>query len=154
MKSLMVLALFLTVGCASQSESAVMSSEKDEQAIRQWFADWLRASEEGQLELAKSLIDDDAVFLIPGGMRMGKDTYAAAATATSPNVDFELDCEVEDVRVIGDYAWLLGRLGLSMTNKQTGVTSKMVGHSLSMLKRNGDGWVVIRDANTMIPSQG
>ena len=31
-----------------------------EQAIRQWFSEWIKATKEGDLELARSLIADDA----------------------------------------------------------------------------------------------
>lgn len=124
--------------------------KKDEQAIREWFDRWMKATQEGDLQLARSLIADDAVFLVPGADRMDKESFAAAATGADPNTDFDLDCKIQEVEVLGDHAWLWTKVSLTMTDKRSNARSLMAGHSLSILKRQGDGWVVIRDANTMV----
>ena len=121
-----------------------------EQAIRSWFEDWIKATTEGDLELARSLIADDAIFLVPGAGQMDKESYAKAATDSDPNTDFELDSSVQEIQAVGDHAYLLSESFLTMTDKQTGSRSRMAGHALSVLKKQGDGWVVIRDANTMV----
>ena len=123
---------------------------QNEQAIRRWFDDWIRATKEGELELTRSLIADDAVFLVPGAGQMDKEAYAAAATASDPNTEFELDSSIQEIQVLGDYAYLLTESFLTMTDKQTNSRSRMAGHALSVLKKQGDGWVVIRDANTLV----
>ncbi|HAZ30596.1 TPA: DUF4440 domain-containing protein [Candidatus Acetothermia bacterium] len=145
------LCLLVLIGCAAQTEKGDVLMKKDEQAIRQWFERWMKATTEGDLPLAKSLIADDAVFLVPGGDRMDKESFAAAATATDPNTDFQLDCSIQEIVILGDHAWLWTKLALTMTDKRSKSRSLMAGHSLSVLKRQGDGWVVIRDANTMVP---
>ncbi len=124
---------------------------KDEQAIRNWFDDWMKATKEGDLELARTLIADDAIFLVPGAGQMDKESFAAAATATDPNTEFELDCSIQEIRIFGDHAWLLATISLAMTNKITNSRTLMKGDSLSVLQRRVDGWVVVRDANTMAP---
>ncbi|MFC1529490.1 YybH family protein [Gemmatimonadota bacterium] len=124
--------------------------KNDEQSIRQWFESWMKATREGDLQLARGLIADDAVFLVPGADRMDKESFAAAATATDPNTDFELDCSIQEIEILGDHAWLWTKISLTMTGRRSGSGSLMAGHSLSILKRQGDGWVVIRDANTMV----
>lgn len=125
--------------------------EKDEQAIRQWFESWMKATREGDLELARSLIADDAVFMVPGAGRMDKESFAAAATASDPNTDFDLETSIEELQILGDHAWLRTDISLTMTDKRTKARTRMAGSALSILKRRGDGWVVIRDANTMVP---
>ena len=122
----------------------------DEDSIQQWFDQWLTATIEGELELARTLIADDAVFMIPGFGTMGKEPFAAAATASDPNTDFELDCSIEGMEVIGDHAWLQSKIHLGMTNKASGSRSAMAGHALTVLRRQGESWVVIREANTMV----
>ena len=124
---------------------------QDEQAIRKWFDDWMTATKDGDLELAESLIADDAIFLVPGAGQMDKSSFAAAATATEPSTEFELDCSIQEIRVFGDHAWLLATISLAMTDVNTKARSMMTGDSLSVLHKRGDGWVVIRDANTMVP---
>ena len=111
----------------------------------------MKATKEGDLQLARSLIADDAVFLVPGADRMDKESFAAAATATDPNTEFELDCSIQEIQILDDHAWLWTKISLIMTDKRSKSRSLMAGHSLSILKRHGDGWVVIRDSNTMVP---
>lgn len=124
--------------------------DQDEKDIRKWFDDWMTSTEEGDLELAKSLIADDAIFLVPGAGQMDKQSFAEAATASDPNTEFLLDGKVQEVRVFGDHAWLLSTISLEMTDKQSSSRTLMKGDGISILERRRDGWVVVRDANTMI----
>lgn len=123
---------------------------QDENAIRKWFDDWMTATKEGDLELARSLIADDAIFLVPGAGQMDKQSFAEAATASDPDTDFQLDCDLQEIRILGDHAWLVATISLAMTDKETQTRTLMKGDGISILERRGDGWVVIRDANTMI----
>ena len=121
-----------------------------EQAIRRWFDDWMKATKVGDLELARKLIADDAIFLVPGAGQMDKESFAAAATASDPNTEFELDCSIQEIKLLGDHAWLLSTISLTMTDKSTKSQSLMKGDGLSILRRQGDDWVVMRDSNTMV----
>jgi uncharacterized protein (TIGR02246 family) len=143
--------LLLLAGCVAGEEKGDVLMKHDEQAIRQWFEEWMKATKEGDLQLARSLIADDAVFLVPGADRMDKESFASAATATDPNTDFELDCSIQEIQILGDYAWLWTKIALTMTDKSSRSRSLMAGHALSILKRQDGGWVVIRDSNTMVP---
>jgi uncharacterized protein (TIGR02246 family) len=145
------LCALVLIGCTAQTKKGSALMEKDEQAIRQWFDRWMKAAKEGDLELAKSLIADDAVFLVPSADRMDKESFAAAMTAADPNTDFETDCSIQEIQVLGDHAWLWTKLSLTMVDKRSKVRSTMTGHTLSILKRQDKGWVVVRDANTMVP---
>ncbi|MBI1852154.1 MAG: SgcJ/EcaC family oxidoreductase [Planctomycetes bacterium] len=153
MKTLFPLSLFifLLISCAVPAEKGKPLMGNDENAVRQWFERWMKATKEGDLQLARSLIADDAVFLVPGADRMDKESFAAAVTATDPNTVFELDCSIQEIRVLGDHAWLWSKSSLRMTDKRSETSSTMAGHSLSILERRGNSWVVIRDANTVVP---
>ncbi len=103
--SLLLSLLFLPLSaCAAQPERGTVLMEHDEQAIRQWFEDWMRATQEGDLQLARSLIADDAVFLVPGADRMDKESLASAATVTDPNTEFEPGCAIQEIQMLGDHA--------------------------------------------------
>lgn len=151
-KWMLSLVVILTTanGCEQQPELGESAVKQDEEAIRKWFDDWIAASKDGDLELAKSLIADDAIFLVPGVGQMDKQSFAEAATASDPNTNFELDCGIQEIQIFGDRAWLLSTLSLVMTDKETSKRTLMKGDGISILERRGDGWVVIRDANTMI----
>jgi uncharacterized protein (TIGR02246 family) len=155
MKRSFVFSLFLllVIGCAAQPGIGDVLMKHDEQAIRQWFEEWMKATKEGDLQLARSLIADDAVFLVPGAERMDKESFASAATATDPTTDFELDCSIQEIQILGDHAWPWTKISLTMIDKSSKSRSLMAGHSLSILKRKGDGWVVIRDSTTMVPAK-
>ena len=124
--------------------------DRDEKDIRKWFDDWMTSTKKGDLKLAKSLIADDAIFLVPGAGQMDKQSFAEAATASDPNTDFQLDCEIQEIRIIGDHAWLLSTISLEMTDKKSNSRTLMKGDGISILEKRTDGWVVVRDANTMI----
>jgi uncharacterized protein (TIGR02246 family) len=152
-KWLLFLAVGLTAatGCLQQQHATKGTTvNEDEKAIRKWFDDLMTATKEGDLELARSLIADDAIFLVPGAGQMNKESFAAAATASDPKTDFQLDCAIQEIRVFGDHAWLLATISLAMTDKETNTRSLMKGDGISILERRGDRWVVVRDANTMI----
>lgn len=83
--------------------------------------------------------------------QLDKENFIAAATATDPKTDFEVDSSIQEIRLLGDHAWLICKLALTMTDKETNSRTLMKGDSLSVLQRSGDGWVGVRDANTMVP---
>lgn len=129
----------------------------DEQEIRQLFDDWIRATTEGNLDLAHSCIADDAVFLVPGGVEMDKASFAQAAAGVSPEdspFEFDLKSELQEVKVLGDFATMRVQSSLAMTPKAGGDTSKMAGHSLSILQKRDGRWQIYRDANTLIAVPG
>jgi len=124
----------------------------DEQQIRDLFDNWIKSTIEGNLELARQCIADDAVFLVPGAGEMDKETFAQGAAGGSPEdspIDFELDSKLRDIKVFGDHAYLWIESSLICMPKNGDPTSKMAGHSLSVLEKREDRWQIIRDANTM-----
>ena len=78
MRNAILTALLVMAGCAAPSGGEASDRACDEAGIRRWFADWMKATREGDLGLARRLIADDAVFLVPGAGRMDKETFAAA----------------------------------------------------------------------------
>jgi uncharacterized protein (TIGR02246 family) len=128
--------------------------KSDEQAIRELFDDWIKATTEGDLELAHRCIADDAVFFMPGAGEMDKTTFAQGAAGVSPEespFEFDLKSEIRELKVFGDYAYLWVESTLVMTPKNGDPSVKMAGHSLSVLEKRDGRWQIFRDANTMAP---
>lgn len=125
--------------------------DQEEQAIRAFFDKWMAATIEGDPELADTLIADDAIFLVPWAGQMDKASFVAGATADDPNINFELDCQIQEIKVMGEYAWLLTTIELSMTDKRTNKRSVMKGDGLTILNKRDGRWVTVREANTMVP---
>jgi len=124
----------------------------DEQEIRELFSNWIKSTTEGNLELARQCIADDAVFFVPGIGEMNKETFAQCAAGGSPEespIDFDLDSKLRELKVFGDHAYLWIESTLTMSPKSGGPTSKMAGHSLSILEKRDGRWQISRDANTL-----
>ena len=124
----------------------------DQKAIEKLFEDWIRATTVGDLELARSCIADDAVFLVPGAGEMDKESFAHAAAGESPEesaYEYDLDSKMREAQVFGDHAYLWIDSTLRFTPKSGGPTTTMAGHSLSVLEKREGRWLIVRDANTL-----
>ena len=124
----------------------------DEQKIRVLFNNWIKSTIEGNLELARNCIADDAVFLVPGVGEMDKETFAQGAAGGSPEdspMDFDLDSKLRELKVFGDQAYIWIDSTLVCSPKNGDPATKMAGHSISILEKRDGRWQIIRDANTM-----
>ena len=109
----------------------------DEAAIRELVAAWMDATRRGDLEAVLALMTEDVVFLVPGRPPMiGRDAYADAARAQSggPAPTFDGKSEVQEIRVLGDWAWMWTRLEV-VTTAADGRSTMRSGHNLSILRR-------------------
>ena len=123
--------------------------QDDEQAIRQLVATWLSASKAGDTEKVLSLIAEDVVFLVPGQPPMrGKSAFAAGQSGLQP---FHIDAtsEIQEIKVLGEWAYLWTELSVVVTPKKGGAPIKRAGHTLSILQKQSGAWVIFRDANML-----
>ncbi len=124
----------------------------DEQEIKNLFSNWIKSTIEGNLELARQCIADDAVFFVPGVGEMDKESFAQAAAGGSPEdspIAYDLDSKLRELKVFGDQAYLWIESILVCTPKNGDPSTRMAGHSLSILEKRNGRWQIIRDANTM-----
>mgnify|MGYP006450202485 FL=1 len=143
------MSLNLETCCAQITGDQTMG---DEQEIRDLFHNWIKSTTEGNLELARQCIADDAVFLVPGVGEMDKETFAQGAAGRLPEdspIDFDLDSKLRELKVLGDQAYLWIDSTLVCSPKNGDPVTKMAGHSLSILEKRDGRWQIIRDANTM-----
>lgn len=124
----------------------------DEEQIRELVATWADATKAGDAETVLSLIADDALFLTVGGGVLTKADFAAAAEATpgedAPRIDGTSD--VQEVTVVGDWAFMWTKLSVAMT-PPGGQTLTREGQALSILKKENGRWLWVRDANMLPP---
>jgi uncharacterized protein (TIGR02246 family) len=123
---------------------------EDERQIRALIAEWMRASKAGETEKVLSLMADDVVFLVAGQKPFGKAEFAAASRAMKGNVQFEGQSDVEEVKVVGD--WAFCRTHLTVDVKMAdGKSMRRSGYTLSVLRKEPTGnWVLARDANMLV----
>jgi uncharacterized protein (TIGR02246 family) len=123
--------------------------QEDEQAIRDWVATWLHASKIGDKEKVLSLMAEDVVFLIVGHPPMrGKAAFAAGQKGLQ---DFEIDAtsEIQEIKVLGEWAYAWTNLTVVMKPKKGGTAVKRAGNTLSILQKRAGSWVLFRDANLL-----
>ena len=91
----------------------------DKQAIRDLVATWMAASAAGDLDTLLSLMADDVVFLVPGQAPFGKDEFAERSRGMD-GVHVEGSAEIEEIEVLGDWAFLRNRLTITVTPDGSG----------------------------------
>jgi uncharacterized protein (TIGR02246 family) len=128
-----------------QTEELAM--QDDETAIRQLVADWMAASAAGDNARVLELMTDDVVFLLPGRPPMRKADFQAAQTAQQP-FDIRGESDIQEIKVLGDWAWCWNRLTVTMT-PPGGTPVVRAGNVLSILRKQNGRWAIARDANML-----
>jgi len=123
----------------------------DERAIRKVVASWLEASRTGHLARMMSLMSDDAIFMVPGREPFGKEVFEEAAKGQS-QFHIEATSDIQEVQVMGDWAYLRNHLTVTMTPRSEGKPTRRSGYTLTILRKQPAGnWLLVRDANLMLP---
>ena len=131
------------------SASETQVQQNDEQAIRQLVDEWLDASQRGDLDTVLGLMTDDVRFMVPGQDPFGKETFAANSRGME---DYQVEgtSDIQEIKVLGDWAWMHNYLQITITAPDGNVMKK-AGHVLSILRKNLDGrWLLARDANLLM----
>ena len=123
----------------------------DEDAIRQLVATWLDASRAGDTDKVLSLMTDDVVFLTPGHPPMRGKAAFAASQASLKSFDIQARSEIEEIEILGDWAWMWTRLTVTMRPESGGPPVERAGNTLSILNRRAGAWKIARDANMLAP---
>jgi uncharacterized protein (TIGR02246 family) len=121
----------------------------DERAIRELVETWMAASKAGDVETVLGLIADDALFTVPGVEPFGKQAFATAL-AGMKDARLEGKSEVQELRILGDWAWLRNRIEIVAT-PSSGEPVHRAGYTLTILRKEADGsWRLLRDANLVV----
>jgi uncharacterized protein (TIGR02246 family) len=124
--------------------------KKDEEQIRELVRTWLAASESGDHDTVLSLMDEEVMFLVPGKAPFGKKEFAAMSKQMG-NVKMQGTSEIEELRIVDNWAWMRSSLRVRATMPD-GKTVVRSGSTLSILRKNEVGrWVILRDANLLAP---
>jgi uncharacterized protein (TIGR02246 family) len=125
----------------------------DEDAIRKLVDTWMSATKAGDVETVLDLMTDDALFLIAGRPPMRKDEFAAAAKAqasgSAPRFDGTSD--VQEIKVVGDWAFMWSKLDVIATPPDGSPAIERTGYTLTILKKEHGRWRLARDANLLSP---
>jgi len=128
--------------------------DRDEQAILTRIETWITATKAGDATTVLSLMADDVVFLVPGKSPMrGKSEFAAGQDAIK-EFTIEASSEIQEVKVMGDWAYAWTALTVAMTPKAGGTTVKRAGNTLSIFRKSAGTWLLFRDANMLAAVPG
>jgi uncharacterized protein (TIGR02246 family) len=122
----------------------------DEEAIRALVNNWMAASKAGDLAAVLNMMADDVVFLVPGQEPFGKDQFAAGFRSMK-DVRIDGTSDIQELQVLGDWAWLRNRLKVVIT-PAGGAPMVRSGYTMTILHKKPEGnWVIARDANLLGP---
>ena len=121
--------------------------DRDEQEIRELVSTWMSATRAGDKEKVLSLMSDDVLFLIAGHPPMKKENFAASASEV-PN-QFNGTSEINEVKILGDWAYIWTTLTVTVNPPGGGRQIKRAGNTLSILRKESGRWVLYRDANML-----
>jgi uncharacterized protein (TIGR02246 family) len=124
--------------------------QNDEQEIRELVATWMEATKAGNSAKVLSLMSDDVVFLVPGQPVMRKADFAAAQCAQS-GMKIEGESDIQEVKVLGDWAFMWSKLKVVVTPPGAKPVAR-AGYTLTILKKENGRWVLARDANMLAPA--
>ena len=122
----------------------------DEKAIRDVIAKWQAATAVGDLTQILGLMADDAVFLTPGQPPMNREAFAAAFQEMLQHVRIDSSGEIQEIKVMADWAYCWNYLSVIVTPLQAGPPVRRSGNTLTIFHKQADGaWVLARDANML-----
>jgi uncharacterized protein (TIGR02246 family) len=88
--------------------------QNDEQAILKLVDTWLAATKAGDLATVLNLMAEDVIFMVPDKEPFGKEAFAAS-TKDMKNVRVQGTSDVQELKVLGDWAWMRNRLKVTIT---------------------------------------
>src|SRR5262249_60947716 len=103
----------------------------------------------GEGEPAGGLVPGVVVSLVRGPPPMRGRAAFAAGQAGLRDVDIDGRSEIEEIRVLGDWAYVWTTLSIVVTPKSGGAPVRRSGPTLSILQRQHGKWVIVRDANML-----
>jgi uncharacterized protein (TIGR02246 family) len=127
--------------------------QSDEAAIRDLLVAWRLGTHEGNVDALLGMLTEDVVFLTPGNPPFGRDKFEAGFRQVSAKARIVAEQEVNELRCVGDFAYSLSHLRVTVTPKAGGNGVKTEGHVLSVFRKEGGRWKIARDANLM-PQSG
>lgn len=129
-----------------------MTTQQDEQRIRELVDAWGKASCEGDLQALLHMVTEDVVFLTPGSMPMRREEFAERYRTMIDQVKLEVRSRPQEIVVTGDVAVFWNLLEVGITPLAGGQTMRRAGNTLTVLRRGDDGdWRIWRDANMLAP---
>jgi len=119
----------------------------DERAIRTLVETWMTATKAGDTATVLSLMTDDVIFMVPGREPLGKKEFAASAQSMA-DVEFDGRSDIQELRVLGDWAYVRNHIDLTVRRPGAPDTYRS-GYTLTIMRKEAGRWLLARDANLL-----
>jgi uncharacterized protein (TIGR02246 family) len=128
----------------------------DEDQIRALVANWMSATQQGDVNAVMRLMTDDVVFLRSGKAPMRRAEFEAAARAQAAGnaPRFEGRSDIQQIQVCGDWAFMWSKLVVTATPSDGHGPTTRSGHTLTIFRKQAGRWLLARDANMLSPASG
>lgn len=128
----------------------------DEQQIRDLVAEWMAATQAGDVDRVLSLMTDDVVFLVAGQPPMHKAAFdkASRAQAGKDGPRIEGTSDIEEIEVRGDVAFARNKLSMNVFPPGGAPPMKRAGYTLTVFEKKDGRWLLARDANLLVKVEG
>ena len=136
--------------CGSSSEPADI--EADRAAINAIGDLWMEAYQAGDHDRIVDLYTEDAWIMARGRPKLeGREAIGRSFGGLAAGRQVDIDILVEEIQVIGDYAWLVSEFTVNY-EAEDGTVEQSLGRSLLIYQRGADGkWRIHRDMDTPAP---
>ena len=125
----------------------------ERRAIEQLNADWIAAMNAKDIRQLTDMVTEDVVFLPPGlpPIRGRRAVEAMYASFFSQFRTIEQASTIEELDVVGDWAFMWGTESLTLGPVGGGPAIRLEGKGMTILKRQDDGaWKFARGINNSV----
>jgi uncharacterized protein (TIGR02246 family) len=122
---------------------------RDEKAIRDQIAAWIKASKHGDMKTLAAILADDMKFIVVGQPAFGKKEFFAGGGGAP--YKFKSKLKLREVNVFGSFAQSWLELALEIQPTKDAPVMKLAGPTLTVWKKSRGHWQIWRDANMVQP---
>jgi uncharacterized protein (TIGR02246 family) len=117
--------------------------KSDEDQIQELVTAWMTASRNGDVNTVLNLMTDDVIFLVPGRAPMRKEEFATVAKAQAREDAAKIDgsSEIQEIKVLGEWAFMWTRLKVVATPSDGSATVERAGYTLTILRKEKGRWL-------------
>ena len=145
-----VLCLLLVTACAPPPESPPElenTRAADEAAIRALRQAFLESQQAGDAERNAAFYAEDAIIMQPGeSSEKGANAIRTGLAGFFDAYEWNSQEPIEQLQVLGDWAFTRTAWSATRTDKKTGVAAKVLGKAVHIYRRQPDGtWKIVID---------
>ena len=109
----------------------------------------IKATEAGDVKTLRSILSDDAVILAPGapplaGREIHDKNFKAREQSGSANQILHYQVDLDEVKVLGDFAYEWGSITSVLRDKVTGKITELHYNIMRILRKENGQWKVYR----------